>query len=62
MTSIRLISPHSHAGVRYDPPAEGVELEVSAQDAEFLHALGKTTPLAAAPPPLPEPADETSDD
>jgi hypothetical protein len=47
MITVRLYHPHTHEGVAYTPPPEGVELTVNDADAAFLKALGLTTP-----PPL----------
>ena len=44
MKTIRLYHPHTHEGVAYTPPPEGVELTVNDADAAFLKALGLTTP------------------
>ena len=44
MNTIRLYHPHTHEGVAYTPPPEGVELTVNDADAAFLKALGLTTP------------------
>lgn len=33
---VRIYRPHTHAGIRYTPGPEGVELEVSKQVADFL--------------------------
>lgn len=44
MNTIRLYHPHTHEGVAYDPPPEGIELTVNDADAAFLKALGLTTP------------------
>ena len=48
MKTIRLYHPHTHEGVAYTPPHEGVELTVNDADAAFLKALGLTT----SPPAL----------
>ncbi len=47
MKTIRLYHPHTHEGVAYTPPPEGVELTVNDADAAFLKALGLTTPPPA---------------
>ena len=47
MNTIRLYHPHTHEGVAYTPPPEGVELTVNDADAAFLKALGLTTPPPA---------------
>ena len=47
MKTIRLYHPHTHEGVAYDPPPEGVALTVSDVDAALLDAWGLTTPPAA---------------
>ena len=44
MNTIRLYHPHTHEGVAYTPPPEGIELNVNDADAAFLKALGLTTP------------------
>ena len=44
MKTIRLYHPHTHEGVAYDPPPEGLELTVSDVDAALLDAWGLTTP------------------
>ena len=43
MNTIRLYHPHTHEGVAYTPPPEGIELTVNDADAAFLKALGLTT-------------------
>lgn len=47
MNTIRIYHPHTHEGVAYTPPPEGVELTVNDADAAFLKALGLTTPPPA---------------
>lgn len=37
---IRIYKPHTHAGVSYLPGTDGVDLEVSKADAEFIRNLG----------------------
>lgn len=52
MKTIRLYHPHTHEGIAYDPPPEGIELSVNDADAAVLKAWGLTTPppaLADAP-------------
>lgn len=52
MKTIRLYHPHTHEGIAYDPPPEGLELSVNDADAAVLEAWGLTTPppgLAEAP-------------
>ena len=52
MTTIRLYHPHTHEGIAYDPPPEGIALTVNDADAAVLEAWGLTTPppaLADAP-------------
>ena len=44
MKTITLFHPHTHAGIAYDPPPEGVELTVNDADAALLDAWGLTTP------------------
>lgn len=55
---VRLYKPHTHAGKRYTPGPEGIELEVNASDAETMKAFGvldkpeapaSTTPVALPP-------------
>ena len=47
MTTIRLYHPHTHEGIAYDPPPEGIELIVNDADAAVLEAWGLTTPPPA---------------
>ncbi|GAA4782589.1 hypothetical protein [Lysobacter hankyongensis] len=52
MKTIRLYHPHTHEGIAYDPPPDGIELSVNDADAAVLEAWGLTTPppaLADAP-------------
>lgn len=53
MKTISLYRPHTHAGVAYDPPPEGIALTVSDADAALLDAWGLTSrpnaPDATAP-------------
>lgn len=44
MKTIRLYHPHTHEGVDYDPPPEGIDLNVNDADAALLDAWGLTTP------------------
>ena len=44
MTTIRLYHPHTHEGIAYDPPPEGIELTVNDADAAVLEGWGLTTP------------------
>ncbi len=44
MKTITLYHPHTHEGVAYTPPLDGIELKVNDTDAAFLDALGLTTP------------------
>ena len=44
MKTIRLYHPHTHEGIAYAPPPEGIELNVNDADAAFLKTLGLTTP------------------
>jgi len=44
---IRIHHPHTHAGIAYTPGPEGVELDVTEQEAAFLRANGLCTPAAA---------------
>lgn len=50
MKTIRLYHPHTHEGVAFNPPPEGLELTVNDADAALLDAWGLTTP----PPTIPE--------
>ena len=59
MKTIRLYHPHTHEGIAYDPPPEGIELGVNDADAAVLEAWGLTTPPpaltdATAPEPVTE--------
>ena len=52
MKTIRLYHPHTHEGIAYDPPPEGIELSVNDADAAVLEAWGLTKPppvIADAP-------------
>ncbi len=44
MKTIRLYHPHTHEGIAYDPPPEGIELSVNDADAAVLEAWGLTRP------------------
>ncbi|MFZ5636920.1 MAG: hypothetical protein ACOY82_10105 [Pseudomonadota bacterium] len=60
MKTIRLYHPHTHEGIAYDPPPEGIELSVNDADAAVLEAWGLTTPppaLADADAPTASDAD-----
>jgi hypothetical protein len=55
MKTLRLYHPHTHEGIAYTPPLEGIELTVNDADAALLAAWGLTSPpptLDAAPAPL----------
>jgi hypothetical protein len=55
MKTIRLYHPHTHEGIAYTPPPEGIELTVNDADAALLAAWGLSTPpptLDATPAPL----------
>ncbi|MCM8599815.1 MAG: hypothetical protein NFW04_14360 [Candidatus Accumulibacter sp.] len=47
MKTIRLYHPHTHEGIAYDPPPEGIPLTVNDADAAVLEAWGLTTPPPA---------------
>lgn len=47
MKTLRLYHPHTHEGIAYTPPPEGIELTVNDADAAYLQALGLTTPPPA---------------
>jgi len=47
MKTIRLYHPHTHEGIAYNPPPEGIELSVNDPDAALLEAWG-----LIAPPPV----------
>ena len=47
MKTIRLYHPHTHEGIAYDPPPEGIALTVNDADAAVLEAWGLTTPPPA---------------
>lgn len=58
MKTIRLYHPHTHEGIAYDPPPEGIELSVNDADAAVLEAWGLTTqPPALADAPTASVAD-----
>jgi hypothetical protein len=44
MKTITLYHPHTHEGVAYTPPPEGIALTVNDADAALLIAWGLTTP------------------
>ena len=44
MKTIRLYHPHTHEGIAYDPPPEGIALTVNDADAAVLEVWGLTTP------------------
>jgi hypothetical protein len=44
MKTLRLYHPHTHEGIAYDPPPEGIELSVNDADAAVLEAWGLTRP------------------
>lgn len=43
---VRIYKPHIHAGKRYTPGPEGIEIEVAEHDARFLERAGLLTPPA----------------
>lgn len=47
MKTIRLYHPHTHEGIAYDPPPDGIPLTVNGADAALLDAWGLTTPPPA---------------
>ncbi len=47
MKTIRLYHPHTHEGIAYDPPPDGIALTVNDADAAVLDAWGLTTPPPA---------------
>lgn len=51
---VRIYKPHTHAGKRYAPGPDGIDLDVSPRAAEYLAKHGVTTKPEAAPvaPPL----------
>lgn len=57
MKTIRLYHPHTHEGIAYTPPPEGIELTVNDADAALLAAWGLT-----APPPTLDAASIASTD
>lgn len=61
MKKIRLYHPHTHEGIAYDPPPEGIELTVNDADAAVLEAWGLTTPPPALPD-APTASDAAADD
>lgn len=63
MKTIRLYHPHTHEGIAYDPPPEGLPLTVNDADAAVLEAWGLTTPPPAlAEASIPPAADATATD
>lgn len=64
MKTLRLYHPHTHEGIAYTPPPEGIELTVNDADAALLAAWGLTTPpptLDAAPAPHTDAMTSTDD-
>ncbi len=47
MKTITLYHPHTHEGIAYDPPPDGIALTVNDADAALLNAWGLTTPPPA---------------
>lgn len=52
LRKVRIFKPHTHAGKRYTPGPEGVEIEVNEADAKFLDSIG-ITKRAEAPAEVP---------
>lgn len=46
---VRIYKPHTHAGKKYNPPPEGVEIEVSQAAAKWLRDQGLTERPVAKP-------------
>jgi hypothetical protein len=61
MKTLRLYHPHTHEGIAYTPPPEGIELTVNDADAAYLQALGLTTPLPSLKDTPTHEADATAD-
>lgn len=49
---VRIYKPHTHAGKRYTPGPEGIEIEVAEHDAQFLERAGLLTPPAIGTRPV----------
>jgi hypothetical protein len=58
MKTLRLYHPHTHEGIAYAPPPEGIELTVNDADAALLSAWGLTTP----PPKLEDTPAQTNEE
>ncbi len=52
-TKVRIFKSHTHAGKRIDPPAEGVEIEVTEKQATFLKRAGITDRPTTEQVPVP---------
>ena len=49
---VRIYKPHTHAGKRYTPGPEGIEIDVAEHDARFLDRAGLLTPPAIGTRPV----------
>jgi hypothetical protein len=41
---VRIYTPHTHAGKKYEPGPDGMDIEVPEHDAKFLEGIGATKP------------------
>ena len=50
---VRIYQPHTHAGKRFVPPAEGMDVDLPEHDVKWLEANTKVlvNPAAPLPPP-----------
>lgn len=46
---VRIYKPHTHAGVALTPGADGIDIEVTAPEADFLRAKGLLQPPPGKP-------------
>lgn len=49
MKKVRIYKQHTHAGIKYTPGPDGIDIEVSDTDADFLKKAGVLDKPAAAP-------------
>lgn len=48
MKKVTIYRPHTHAGTRYTPGPEGIEIEVDTAAAKFIKDVGADKPLDKA--------------
>lgn len=52
---VRIYKPHTHAGVRYEPGPEGLEIDIPAHDVEFLNKHTDVSKRPGSDKPAPDP-------